>query len=110
MRYPQGGSPSGRRRRRVGLTAVLLVVAVTAAVVAAASAKTSSKSATVKVGLITKDATNPFFVKMHQGASAQAKMLDSLTAAASSDVEVQSAEPEQSPAERSGGGAQQAAA
>ena len=75
MRYPQGGSPSGRRRRRVGLTAVLLVVAVTAAVVAAASAKTSSKSATVKVGLITKDATNPFFVKMHQGASAQAKKL-----------------------------------
>ena len=75
MRYPQGGSQSGRRRRRVGLTAVLLVVAVTAAVVAAASAKTSSKSATVKVGLITKDATNPFFVKMHQGASAQAKKL-----------------------------------
>src|SRR5437773_4503494 len=75
MRYPQGGSPSGRRRRRVGLTAVLLVGAVTAAGVAAASAKTSSKSATVKVGLITKDATNPFFVKMHQGASAQAKKL-----------------------------------
>src|SRR5438067_11784933 len=75
MRYPQGGSLSRHRRRWLGLTAVLLVVAVTAAVVAAASAKTSSKSATVKVGLITKDATNPFFVKMHQGASAQAKKL-----------------------------------
>src|SRR5437764_575906 len=75
MRYPQGGSLSRHRRRWLGLTAVLLVVAVTAAVVAAASAKTSSKSATIKVGLITKDVTNPFFVKMHQGASAQAKKL-----------------------------------
>src|SRR3989440_10859407 len=75
MRYPQGGSPSRHRRRWLGLTAVLLVVAVTAAVVAAASANTSSKSATVKVGLITKDATNPFFVKMHQGATAQASKL-----------------------------------
>src|SRR5438067_10493325 len=75
MRYPQGGSLSRHRRRWLGLAAVLLVVAVTAAVVAAASAKTSSKSATIKVGLITKDATNPFFVKMHQGASAQARKL-----------------------------------
>ena len=75
MRYPQGGSPSRHRRRWAGLTAVLLVVAITAAVVAAASAKTSSKSATVKVGLITKDATNPFFVKMHQGATSQASKL-----------------------------------
>src|SRR5436309_3563620 len=75
MRYPQGGFPSRHRRRWLGLTAVLLVVAVTAAVVAAASAKTSSKSATVKIGLITKDATNPFFVKMHQGATSQAKKL-----------------------------------
>jgi transposase InsO family protein len=41
---------------------------------------------------------------------AQAKMLDSLTATISSDVELQSAEPERSPAQRSGGGAQEAAA
>jgi len=41
---------------------------------------------------------------------AQAKMLDSLTTTASSDVEVQSAEPERSPAKRSEGGAQEAAA
>jgi transposase InsO family protein len=41
---------------------------------------------------------------------AQAKMLDSLTATISSDVELQSAEPERSPAKRSGGGAQEAAA
>jgi transposase InsO family protein len=41
---------------------------------------------------------------------AQAKMLDALTATGSSDVETQSAEPERSPAKRSGGGAQEAAA
>jgi len=50
----------------------LLVVVVTAAVVSAAAARTTSKGATVKVGLITKDATNPFFVKMHAGANAAA--------------------------------------
>jgi fructose transport system substrate-binding protein len=43
--------------------------------VAAASATTGSKTAKVKVGLITKDVTNPFFVKMKQGAQAQAKKL-----------------------------------
>src|SRR5213082_2280929 len=75
MRYPQGGSLSRHRRRWLGLTAVLLVVAVTAAVVAAASATTASKSANIKVGLITKDATNPFFVKMHAGATKAAKRL-----------------------------------
>ena len=32
-------------------------------------------SATIKVGLITKDVTNPFFVKMKAGATAQAKKL-----------------------------------
>jgi len=41
---------------------------------------------------------------------AQAKMLDSLTTTASSDVDVQSAEPERSPAKRCEGGAQEAAA
>jgi transposase InsO family protein len=41
---------------------------------------------------------------------AQAKMLDSLTVAVSSDVEGQRAEPERSPAQRSGGGAQGTAA
>jgi fructose transport system substrate-binding protein len=43
--------------------------------VAAASATTGSKAAKIKVGLITKDVTNPFFVKMKQGARAQAKKL-----------------------------------
>jgi fructose transport system substrate-binding protein len=56
---------------RVALAAVALV-AVGAAV---ASAHTSNRAATIKVGLITKDATNPFFVKMHAGAAAQAKKL-----------------------------------
>jgi hypothetical protein len=41
---------------------------------------------------------------------AQAKMLDSLTATTTSDVEVHSAEPERSPPKRSGGGAQLTAA
>jgi fructose transport system substrate-binding protein len=67
-------------RHPLRVVAALLVLAATAAVVAAASAnspsaKPASRSATIKVGLITKDATNPFFVKMHQGASAQAKKL-----------------------------------
>src|SRR6266540_4301381 len=58
-----------RRTRRAPLVAAALVV------VAAASAKTSSPNATIKVGLITKDVTNPFFVKMKQGATSQAKKL-----------------------------------
>src|SRR4029078_3452621 len=45
----------------------------TATVVAVASAQ--QKGETVKVGLITKDVTNPFFVKMKQGATAKAKAL-----------------------------------
>lgn len=69
MRHPQGGD---RRPWRSGLVAALLVVAVTSAVVSAAAAKPTAKGATVKVGLITKDATNPFFVKMHAGATAAA--------------------------------------
>jgi fructose transport system substrate-binding protein len=70
MRHPQGGD---RRPWRFGLFAALLVLAVTVVVVSAAAAKPTARSATVKVGLITKDATNPFFVKMHAGANAAAK-------------------------------------
>src|SRR6266581_1064978 len=69
MRHPQGGE---RRPWRFGLFTALLVLAVTAAVVSAAAAKPTATGATVKVGLITKDATNPFFVKMHAGATAAA--------------------------------------
>ena len=73
MLHPHRGF--GRKRHALGLVAVLLALAVAAAVVAAASAKPTAKSASVKVGLITKDATNPFFVKMRAGATASAKKL-----------------------------------
>ena len=63
-------------RRTLGLAVALLAVVVaTSAIVAAASATTGSKSAKIKVGLITKDATNPFFVKMRAGATKAAKKL-----------------------------------
>ena len=63
-------------RGRLGLAAVaVLVVGATATVATVASAKPSSQAATIKVGLITKDVTNPFFVKMKAGATAQAKKL-----------------------------------
>ena len=63
-------------KSRLGLAAVaLLVVGATATVATVASAETSGKAATIKVGLITKDVTNPFFVKMRAGATAQAKKL-----------------------------------
>jgi fructose transport system substrate-binding protein len=51
--------------------AALLVGA--ALVVASASARPAAPAASIKVGLITKDATNPFFVKMRAGATAAAK-------------------------------------
>jgi fructose transport system substrate-binding protein len=65
-----------RAKSRVVLAAVAMLVAgVTATVATVASANTSGGAATVKVGLITKDVTNPFFVKMRAGATAQAKKL-----------------------------------
>src|SRR5439155_16726286 len=63
-------------RSRIMLSAAALAVAGASATAATvASAGTSGKAATIKVGLITKDVTNPFFVKMRQGATASAKML-----------------------------------
>jgi fructose transport system substrate-binding protein len=56
-------------------TAVLAVAAASAYSALGVSAKPSSGSASIKVGLITKDVTNPFFVKMRAGATAQAKKL-----------------------------------
>ncbi len=61
------------RRPLLLLLAAALLAAATA--VAVASAGTASKSAAIKVGLITKTDDNPFFVKMRQGATAQAKKL-----------------------------------
>ena len=76
MGHPHGRPRSSPRRRTVRLSlALLLLVGSTAAIVAAASATTGSPSATIKVGLITKDVTNPFFVKMKLGATAQARKL-----------------------------------
>ena len=76
MGHPHGRPRSSSKRRTFRVTLALLVlVGGTAAIVAAASATTGSKAAKIKVGLITKDVTNPFFVKMKQGAQAQAKKL-----------------------------------
>ena len=76
MRHPQGP----RARRSAILVAALGVAVATVTVVAVASAQqqpgaAGSQTAAIKVGLITKDVTNPFFVKMKQGATAQAKKL-----------------------------------
>jgi fructose transport system substrate-binding protein len=69
----------GRRSKRPGAAALtgalLLAVAVTAYAALAASARPTASTASIKVGLITKDVTNPFFVKMRAGATAQAKKL-----------------------------------
>src|SRR6187401_3554433 len=62
-------------RTLVLATALLAAVIGTSVLVAAASAKPTSQGATIKVGLITKDATNPFFVKMRAGATKAAKKL-----------------------------------
>jgi fructose transport system substrate-binding protein len=73
MRHPHGRLPA--RRTSVLVVVLGLAVGVMATVVAVASARPAKKTATIKVGLITKDVTNPFFVKMKQGATAQAKKL-----------------------------------
>jgi fructose transport system substrate-binding protein len=69
MRYPLGGDLPRLRFWTAGLAGVLLAVAAITVMVTSAAAR---PTATVKVGLITKDATNPFFVKMHAGANAVA--------------------------------------
>ena len=65
-----------RHPRFAALVTVLLAgVAVAAYAALGASATPTGKTATISVGLITKDVTNPFFVKMKQGANAEAKKL-----------------------------------
>ena len=72
-----GNAQSWRRAKRPGVAlfaAALLVVAVSGYGALGASAKpAASTAAGIKIGLITKDVTNPFFVKMRAGATAQAK-------------------------------------
>jgi fructose transport system substrate-binding protein len=67
------GRPGRLTPRWPSLVAAVVVLVGTAAIATAASAGT--EQGTIKVGLITKDATNPFFVKMRAGATAQAKKL-----------------------------------
>jgi len=72
------GRRRGSARPAAGLlmcVALVLLVAGSSLLATAATARTSKRTATIKVGLITKDVTNPFFVKMKQGATAQAKKL-----------------------------------
>jgi fructose transport system substrate-binding protein len=66
-----------RHVRRPLLGTALAALALTAVAVSAtgASARTEAAGGSIKVGLITKDATNPFFVKMHAGATSAAGKL-----------------------------------
>jgi fructose transport system substrate-binding protein len=65
-----------RGDRRLGFAVLAVACLIVAAVAASgASAKPAGAGATIQVGLITKDVTNPFFVKMKAGATAQAKKL-----------------------------------
>ena len=73
MRDPHRNHTSWRTP--VVATALLAAVVGTSVLVAAASAKPTSHAATISVGLITKDATNPFFVKMRAGATKAANKL-----------------------------------
>jgi fructose transport system substrate-binding protein len=63
------------RVRRAPLLMVALLLVASVVIVAAASARPTGKTQSISVGLITKDVTNPFFVKMRLGATAQAKKL-----------------------------------
>src|SRR6266566_3397380 len=77
MRSGKNGVPGLLKRKGVAAlaTTLLAVVGISAYAAFGASAKPTSSSAGIKVGLITKDVTNPFFVKMKAGATAQAKKL-----------------------------------
>ena len=74
MGYGSGGGSARAARRPLILVLVLMLVG-GAAMVTGAGADTSKQAQAIKVALITKDATNPFFVKMRAGATAQAKKL-----------------------------------
>jgi fructose transport system substrate-binding protein len=60
-------------RRPLTGAAVAALLLAAALVAATAAARPAVPAASIKVGLITKDATNPFFVKMRAGATAAAK-------------------------------------
>ena len=62
-----------RARRRVWTAAVAVAVTGAVALTGCGKSSTSGSSGKVKVGLITKTETNPFFVKMKEGAEKEAK-------------------------------------
>jgi fructose transport system substrate-binding protein len=73
MQHTDRGRSERMTRRWPSLAVTLVVLVGAVAIATAASAGT--EQGTIKVGLITKDVTNPFFVKMKQGATAEAKKL-----------------------------------
>jgi fructose transport system substrate-binding protein len=73
MQHANGGTSHRLTRRSLSLAVALVVIVGSATAATVASA--GSDQGTIKVGLITKDVTNPFFVKMKQGATAEAKKL-----------------------------------
>jgi fructose transport system substrate-binding protein len=69
------GSGSSLITGRPLLVALVLVLVGSVALATVAGATTSNRTQEISVALITKDATNPFFVKMRAGATAEAKKL-----------------------------------
>lgn len=67
------GSRAMRPTRRKGLVAAVLVLLVGVATAAASATTGRQQAATIKIGLITKTDSNPFFVKMREGARQEAK-------------------------------------
>src|ERR671936_406019 len=63
------------RTRRMQIAAAAALAAVVGAAAFGALGAAGRPTATIQVGLITKDVTNPFFVKMKEGATASAKKL-----------------------------------
>jgi fructose transport system substrate-binding protein len=62
-----------RTLRVIPAVALLALIATAIATTVASARPTAPAATTIKVGLITKDVTNPFFVKMKAGATAEAK-------------------------------------
>jgi fructose transport system substrate-binding protein len=75
MQHQNRGRPERATRWPALIGALVVLVASVAAATVASASTTGNAAETIKVGLITKDVTNPFFVKMKQGATAQAKKL-----------------------------------
>src|SRR5262245_45587384 len=75
MEQQNRGRPGHAVRWPALIGALVVLVGSAAAAPVASASSTGPQAETIKVGLITKDVTNPFFVKMKQGATASAKKL-----------------------------------